>query len=251
MNRFVAEFFGTFSLVFIGCGSAVVNEISGGSLGTLGIALCFGLVVTAMIYAVGDVSGAHLNPAVTIGFATAGRFPWSQTFSYFVAQFLGATVAAWVLRLTFAETDVGQVFQLFESGAEAVSNTAAISLPASLGLTLPAGSWEQTFVLEVVLTWLLMVVILRVAIAGKETGILAGVAIGSVIAMEAAMGGPISGASMNPARSFGPAVVSGNLSHLWVYFVAPILGAVLAVPVDWAISRKPNSEAESSTSQTS
>lgn len=236
MNRFVAELFGTFSLVFIGCGAAVVNEISGGAIGTLGIALCFGLVVTAMIYAVGDVSGAHLNPAVTIGFATAGRFSWSQTLPYFVAQFLGATGAAGVLRILFEEKTTARV---------------GFTLPADLGTTLPAGSWQQTFVLELVLTWMLMVVILRVAIAGKETGILAGVAVGSVIAMEAAMGGPISGASMNPARSFGPAVASGNLSHLWVYFVAPILGAILAVPVDWAISRRPNSDAESSTSQTS
>lgn len=203
-RKLFAECFGTFALVFAGTGAIVVNAASGGQVSHVGVGLTFGLVVLAMIYAVGDVSGAHLNPAVTLGFVVAGRFPRRQVVPYALAQFLGALIASGLLRGCFPND-------------------------ATLGATLPTGSVFQSFVFEAVLTLVLMVVILSVATGGKERGLLAGVAIGSVIAFEALFAGPVSGASMNPARSLAPAVVSGNFTHLWVYLVAPPLGAALAV----------------------
>lgn len=204
-KRCLAEFLGTFGLVFAGTGAIVINEVSGHAITHVGIALVFGLVVLAMIYAFGDVSGAHLNPAVTTAFALARRFPWSEVPGYVVAQVLGAVAASGLLR------------GLFPSHA-------------SLGATLPAGTPTQSFVLEVVLTFLLMLVVLSVSTGAKEKGITAGIAVGAVIALEAMFAGPICGASMNPVRSLAPAVVSGQLQHLWIYLVAPVLGAWLAVP---------------------
>lgn len=210
----LAEALGTFALVFAGCGAAVV-EAQAGALGHVGVALTFGLVVTAAIYAVGEVSGAHINPAVTVAFWAAGRFPGGRVAPYALAQTGGALVASAVLGALFPEA-------------------------GTLGQTVPAGSAIQSLGLEAVLTFLLMLVILGVAVGAKEVGLLAGVAIGGTVAFEALMGGPISGASMNPARSLGPALVgavagSGGLGVLWVYLLGPTLGALVAVPAYRAV----------------
>lgn len=210
MKRHFAEFLGTFALVFAGTGAIVINAVSGGVIGHAGVALTFGLVVMAMIYTVGDVSGAHLNPAVTLGFAAARRFPLRDVPGYVLAQLAGAFAASGLLRVLFP-------------------------MDAKLGATLPAGTAGQSFVLEVVLTGLLMLVILSVSTGAKEKGITAGIAVGGVIALEAMFAGPICGASMNPARSLAPAVVGGNLEHLWVYLTAPVLGALIAVPACAAV----------------
>jgi len=201
----VAEFLGTFFLVFAGTGAIVINEATSGAISHAGIALTFGLVVLAMIYTFGEISGAHLNPAVTIGFFLAGRFAGRQILPYILAQLGGAFAASGLLKLLFPSNE-------------------------TLGATLPRGSDIQSLILELVLTFFLMLVILRVSTGAKEKGITAGIVIGSVIALEAMFAGPICGASMNPARSLSPAVVSGNLGHLWVYLVGTILGAALAVP---------------------
>jgi aquaporin NIP len=206
MRKLAAELFGTFALVFAGTGAIVVNATSGGQVTHVGVALTFGLVVLAMVYAVGDVSGAHLNPAVTVGFTIAGRFPTREVAPYIVAQCAGAFLASGVLRLLFPDHP-------------------------TLGATLPAGTALQSFTLEVILTLLLMFVALSVATGAKERGLMAGVAVGGVVALEALFAGPVCGASMNPARSLAPAVVSGHLEHLWVYLAAPTLGACLAVGV--------------------
>lgn len=204
MNRLLAETVGTFALVFAGTGAIVTNDVAGG-VTHVGIALTFGLIVMAMIYAVGNVSGAHLNPAVTIGFLIAGRFERGRVLPYIAAQLFGAMLASGLLRLLF--------------------------IHPTLGTTLPAGPWWQTFVLETVLTFLLMFTILCVATGSKEQGVMAGAAIGSVVALEAMFAGPISGASMNPARSLAPALVSGNFQYLWMYLVAPVVGAIVAVAI--------------------
>jgi aquaporin Z len=195
---------GTFALVFAGTGAIVINDVSGGTITHVGIALTFGLIVLAMIYAVGDVPGAHLNPAVTLGFFVARRFEGRWVVPYIASQCLGAFLASFTLRLMFPAH-------------------------ATLGATLPAGDAIQSFVLELILTFFLMFVILSVSTGSKEKGILAGVAVGSVIALEALFAGPISGASMNPARSLAPALVSWRLDGLWVYLTAPVLGACAGV----------------------
>src|SRR5262245_17353839 len=204
MRRLAAELLGTFALVFAGTGAIVINDVSGGTVSHVGIALTFGLIVLAMIYAVGDVSGAHLNPAVTLGFFAARRFEARWVAPYVASQCAGALIASLALRLMFPTN-------------------------ATLGATLPAGDPLQSFVLEAVLTFLLMFVILSVSTGSKEKGVLAGVAVGSVIALEALFAGPISGASMNPARSLAPALVSLRLDGLWVYLTAPVLGACAGV----------------------
>jgi aquaporin NIP len=204
MKKLAAEMFGTFALVFAGTGAIVVNDATGGTVSHVGIALTFGLIVLAMIYAVGDVSGAHLNPAVTLGFYAARRFEGRLVVPYVVSQCAGALVASLVLRLMFPTHP-------------------------SLGATLPVGDPLRSFVLELLLTLLLMFVILSVSTGSKEKGVLAGVAVGSVIALEALFAGPISGASMNPARSLAPALMSLRLESLWVYLTAPVLGALAGV----------------------
>ncbi|HEX3800889.1 MAG TPA: aquaporin [Verrucomicrobiae bacterium] len=204
-NKLVSEFIGTFALVFAGTGAVVINETTGG-VTHVGIALTFGLIVLAMIYAVGDVSGAHLNPAVTAAFSLAGRFPISQVLPYIAVQCGGAVLASLILHGLFP-------------------------LDRQLGITLPAGSEMQSFGLEFILTLFLMFVILSVSTGAKEKGITAGIAVGAVIGLEAMFAGPICGASMNPARSLAPAIVSGNLAHLWIYIAAPFAGASFAVPV--------------------
>ena len=207
-----AEFCGTFGLVFIGTGALVVNELTGGDITHVGVSLTFGLSVLAMIYAFGDVSGCHINPAVTIGFWASGRFDGQRVAGYISAQCLGALTASGVVRMLFPAVE-------------------------SLGGTMPRGSQSQAFILEVILTLILMLVILSVSFGAKEKGLLAGVAIGAVITFEALFAGPVSGASMNPARSLGPAILAGEVHSLWVYLSAPIIGAVLAVPLFQVIHR--------------
>ncbi len=204
MKKLAAETIGTFALVFAGTGATTINDVSDGAVTHVGVSLTFGLVVMSMIYAVGDVSGAHLNPAVTLGFWFARRFEGRLVGPYFAGQVAGALAASLCLRLLFAAHP-------------------------TLGTTLPAGPWWQSFVLEFLLTSLLMFVILCVSTGGKEKGMMAGAAIGGVIALEALFAGPICGASMNPARSLAPAVVSGRLEHLWIYLAAPVAGAVAGV----------------------
>jgi aquaporin Z len=204
LRRLIAECFGTFALVFAGTGAIVINDVSGGTVTHVGIALTFGLIVLAMIYALGDVSGCHLNPAVTLGFFAARRFGGRWVVPYLVSQMLGALLASGTLRLMFPAH-------------------------ATLGATLPAGDAIQSFVLEFILTLILMFVILSVSTGSKEKGILAGVAVGSVIALEALFAGPICGASMNPARSLAPALVALRFDSLWIYLTAPVLGACVSV----------------------
>jgi len=200
----VAEAIGTYCLVFAGTAAIITNDTSGGVVTHVGIALTFGLIVLAMIYTIGDISGAHINPAVTLGFVAAGRMSLGNAASFIVAQLVGAIVASLTLWFLFPDH-------------------------ATLGATIPSGSVWQSFILEVILTAMLMFVILNVSTGAKEKGITAGIAIGAVVALEAMFAGPISGASMNPARSIGPALVSMNLTSLWVYIAAPILGAMVAV----------------------
>ena len=204
MKKYLAEMFGTFGLVFAGTGAIIIDQAAGGTITHVGVALTFGLVVLVMIYNFGDISGAHLNPAVTFGFWAARRLPGREVFPYVISQTLGALAASGLLRLLFPQNQL-------------------------LGATLPAGAETQSFVFEVVLTFFLMLTILNVSTGAKEKGITAGIAIGAVIALEAMFAGPICGASMNPARSLAPALMSGHLEHLWLYLIAPPLGACAAM----------------------
>src|SRR5687768_712901 len=204
MKKYVAEFMGTFALVFCGTGAIIINEIKNGAITHVGIAITFGLIVMAMIYALGEKSGAHLNPAVTIAFAFNGNFAVKQVAPYIISQSAGALVASLVLKVLFPES-------------------------ISLGATIPSGSEMQTLILEFILTFLLMLVIINVATGSKEQGLFAGMAIGSVVLLEAMFAGPVSGASMNPARSLAPAVISGKMDHVWIYTVSPIAGAIAAI----------------------
>ena len=196
-----AEAIGTFALVFVGCGAIMVDAETD-ALGQIGISIAFGLVIMAMVYAVGHVSGAHLNPAVTFAFALTRHFPWRLVAGYWVAQVVGAVGAALLLRASLGDD-------------------------ADLGATSPSGSDAQSFVFEVVLTALLLFVIMAVATDTRAVGDAAALAIGGTIALASLVGGPVSGASLNPARSLGPAVVSGELGSLWIYLTAPLLGAAI------------------------
>lgn len=211
-SKYLAELLGTFILVFCGAGSIMVNQQFDGAVGHMGISLTFGLVVMAMIYALGKTSGAHINPAVTLAFWAAGLFKKSEVPGYLVAQFVGAIMAS--MLLGWMMPDAG---------------TSGETLP---GLPIP-----QTFVFEFLLTYILMLVILFVATGDHEQTLMAGAAIGAVVGLEALFAGPATGASMNPARSLGPALASGNLDTLWIYFFAPILGA-LAATGTWLIFNK-------------
>jgi aquaporin Z len=204
LKRFTAELLGTFGLVFAGTGAIIIDQVTGGSITHVGVALTFGMIVLAMIYTFGDISGAHLNPAVTIGFWASRRLPGRDVPVYIAGQIIGALLASGVLRVLFPENK-------------------------PLGATMPAGSELQSFVLEFILTFFLMLTILNVSTGAKEKGITAGIAVGSVIALEAMFAGPICGASMNPARSLAPALISGHLEHLWLYLAAPVLGAACAM----------------------
>jgi aquaporin Z len=204
MKKCLAEAFGTYILVLAGTGAIVVNDVSGGAITHVGIALTFGLVVMAMIYAIGDISGAHLNPAVTLGLFAARRFEGRWVVPYLASQVAGAVLASCTLHLLFEEHP-------------------------TLGATIPVGQVWKSVVLEFLLTLILMLVILNVTLGSPEKTAWAGVAIGSVIGLEALFAGPICGASMNPARSLGPALVSMQLEHVWVYLLAPTLGALAGV----------------------
>ncbi len=212
MKKYLAEAIGTFALIFCGTGAIIVDHQLPGQIGHLGVSITFGLIVTAMIYAFGDHSGAHFNPAVTLGFAFAKLFPKKEILPYMAAQIVGACLASGILKLLFPAN-------------------------VDLGATIPSGTNQQSFVLEVILTFILMLTVLFTSQGSKETGTMAGLAIGGVVLLEALFAGPISGASMNPARSLAPAMVSGNLSALWIYVTAPFIGAFLAVLVWKGISR--------------
>ena len=203
MKKYIAELIGTFALVFCGTGAIIIDQQTNGQVGHIGVAITFGLIVTAMIYAFGGTSGAHLNPAVTIAFSLASLFPKKEILPYIAAQITGAFIATTLLKLLFP-TNI------------------------NLGATIPAGSNLQSFVLEIILTFILMLVILFTSQGSKETGTMAGLAIGGTVLLEAMFAGPICGASMNPARSLSPAIVSGNITTLWIYLTAPVLGAIIA-----------------------
>jgi aquaporin Z len=204
MKKYISEFIGTFSMIFCGTGAMVVNEITGGTVTHVGIAITWGLIVMAMIYAFGETSGAHFNPAVTIAFAFAKKFSWKEVPKYILAQVLGAFLASFVLLFLFPASE-------------------------TLGATIPTVDAGRAFVLELLLSYFLMVVIINVSTGSKEMGIIAGIAVGGVVLLEAMFAGPITSASMNPARSIAPNIVSGNIAGLWLYILAPILGAILAV----------------------
>jgi len=206
-----AEFVGTFGLVFCGTGAIIINEATQGAITHVGIAITFGFVIMSMIYAFGDVSGGHFNPAVTIAFTVARLSKTSLLLPYILSQVAGGVVASLVLKALFP-------------------------MNQTLGVTLPAGSDMQSFILEIILTFFLMLVILSVSQGSKEKGLFAGLAIGGTILLDAMFGGPISGASMNPARSLAPALVTMNFQHLWLYLVAPVCGALLALGV-WKLTR--------------
>jgi len=194
----LAEAIGTFALVFFGCGAIAV-----GTLDPAGIALAFGLVIAVMIYALGHVSGAHFNPAVSVGFALGRHFPWPRVATYAVAQVAGAVAGAALLRVTLGSA-------------------------VPLGVTRPAGSDLQAIAWEAVLTFVLVLVITAVATDTRAVGEAAALAIGGAVALGALVGGPVTGASMNPARSIGPALVSGQLDGLWIYVLGPLVGAGIA-----------------------
>lgn len=215
MRQYLAEIIGTFALVFCGTGAIIINQQSGGVITHAGVAITFGLIVSAMIYALGDISGAHLNPAVTIAFWVAKRFPSKKIIPYIISQAVGAFMASLTLKFLFPGNQL-------------------------LGSTLPAGSAMQSFILELILTFILMFVIIQVASGSKEQGMFAGLAIGSVVLLEAMFAGPICGASMNPIRSIAPAVVSGHLEHLWLYILAPVSGAILGVSSWMVLKHKGN-----------
>jgi len=203
MRKYLAEIIGTFILLFAGTGCVVVEQQTH-ALGLVGIALVWGFVIIALIYAFGDISGTHLNPAVTVAFAVDKRFEWKEVPAYLVSQFTGALGASLLLHFLFRDN-------------------------VTLGLTRPSGSETQAFILEAVMTFILMMVILRVSVGAKEKGITAGIAIGGTVLVLVLFGGPICGTGLNPTRSLAPAIVTGNFEHLWLYMVAPFAGALSAV----------------------
>jgi aquaporin Z len=202
-TRLAAEALGTYFLVFAATGAVAVDAVTHGTLGNIGMSLACGLVVFAMIEAIGDVSGAHMNPAVSVGFALAGRFPWRQVPGYVVAQFAGAFAASFTVRALLPESP-------------------------TLGEHSPHIIAPRAFALECLLGLLLMMTILGVTAKAKERGLQAGLAIGAAVFLGVLVAGPISGGSMNPVRSIAPGVVSGRTDELWIYVLAPMLGAAIA-----------------------
>ncbi|KAK9936649.1 hypothetical protein M0R45_013478 [Rubus argutus] len=202
MQKVIAEVLGTYFLIFAGCGSVVVNLNTDKTVSFPGIAIVWGLVVMVMIYSVGHISGAHFNPAVTVAFATTKRFPWKQVPPYVAAQVLGSILASGTLRL------------IFENHQDHFAGTS------------PKGTPLQSFVIEFIITFYLMFVVSGVATDNRAIGELAGLAVGSTVLLNVMFAGPISGASMNPARSLGPAIVSSHYKDLWIYIVSPTLGAI-------------------------
>lgn len=214
LSKYLAEFIGTFCLVFCGTGAIIIDNLTGGQVGSLGIAATFGTIVLAMIYSFGEKSGAHINPAVSIAFWASGRFKGALLPGYISAQFVGGILASFTLALLFPND-------------------------LNLGATLPQIPDLRALIMEVILTFILMLVIIQVSTGSKEIGTMAGIAIGGVVFLEAAFAGPVTGASMNPARSLGPALVSGNVAEVWIYFVGPICGALLGILV-WKILNTTN-----------
>ena len=211
MKKYIAEFIGTFALVFCGTGAIIVNQQSNGSLGLLGIALTFGIIISAVIYIFGNISGAHINPSVTIALVI-GKLTTKREASFYIsAQIFGAILASGLLKLMFPEN-------------------------LTLGATVPSGELLQSLILEFVLTFFLLLTILGVT-SKKEFSNIAGLIIGLVVTGIILFAGPISGGSFNPARSFAPAIVSGNITALWIYITAPTLGAVLAMII-WKLFNK-------------
>jgi aquaporin NIP len=203
VKKYIAELIGTFAIVLLCTGAGVIDTQTNGVITFPGIAVVCGLVVCTMIYAFGEISGAHFNPAVTFGFWAAGRFPAREILPYAISQLAGAFLASVTLHFLFpADT--------------------------SLGTTQPAGSDMQAFILEVIISFLLMLVIINVAKGSKEQGMFAGLAIGAIVLVNVMFAGPVTGGSMNPARSLAPALVSGNVAHLWIYLTAPFAGAIVA-----------------------
>lgn len=203
MKKYLTEAIGMFILVFVGTGSVVV-EMETAALGLPGIAAVWGLVIIALIYAFGDISGTHINPAVTVAFAVDKRFSWSEVPAYLFAQLIGAFGASLLLHFLFP-------------------------LANNLGVTQPSGSELQSLILETIMTFILMIVILRVSVGAKEKGITAGIAIGGTVWLLVLFGGPVSGTGLNPTRSLAPALVTGNFNALWLYILGPFLGAIAAV----------------------
>ena len=204
MKNYISEFIGTFAMIFCGTGAMTINEVTGGDVTHVGIGITWGLIVMAMIYAFGEISGAHFNPAVSIAFAYAKKFSWKEVPKYIFFQVAGAFAASLLLMWLFPKSEL-------------------------LGATIPSVDVWRAFVLELILTFFLMVVIINVSTGSKEIGMMAGIAIWSVVLLEALFAGPITNASMNPARSLAPNIVSGNIKGLWLYILAPIIGALLAV----------------------
>lgn len=203
VKKFIAEFVGTFSMVFAGCGSIMVSERFPGAIPPGAVPLVFGLTVAAMIYSLGHISGAHFNPAVSLAFAVSRHFPRRELFSYWASQFLGATLASFVL------------WAILPQAAEYGTTAPHVGI-------LPALVWEG------VLSFFLMFVIIAVATDTRAIGTMAGAAIGAIVTVAAVVGGPVTGASLNPARSLAPAIIAGNFESLWIYFLGPCVGTVLA-----------------------
>jgi len=213
MKKYFTEFLGTFILVFCGTGAIIINQQNNGMIGHVGIAMTSGLVVMTLIYAFGNISGAHFNPAVTISFTVSRKFSVRNMIPYVFSQVSGALLASVFLKVLFPQNEF-------------------------LGATIPSGTAMQSFILEIFLTFFLMLVILNVAHGSSEQGMFAGIAIGATVMLEAIFAGPVSGASMNPARSIAPAIISGHVEQLWIYIFAPIAGALLAVPTWRYLSKK-------------
>jgi aquaporin Z len=211
VKKYIAETTGTFALVFCGTGAIIINQETNGAISHAGVAITFGLIVMTMIYTFGNISGAHLNPAVSIALALAKQFDLKVVPAYIMAQMSGAFLASLVLRFLFPNNEF-------------------------LGSTLPSGLPMQSFVLEFILSFILMMVIINIATGDKENKMFAGMVIGSTVLLEAMFAGPICGASMNPARSIAPAIVSGHTEHLWIYIVATVSGAAAAIPI-WKFTR--------------
>ncbi len=222
-RRCVAEGFATFALVFAGCGAVVVDSERGGTLGQVGISAAFGLVIMVMIYATGHVSGAHINPAVTLSFVATRHFSARDALGYVPAQLVGAVAGALLLRLAWEGT------------------------PANLGATVPSVDAGSAFVYELVLTAFLMFVVMAVATDTRAVGAAAAIAIGGTVALDALFGGPVTGASMNPARSFGPALVASEWTDFWIYVLAPLSGAFVGALLYGVIRGRPSRDFDPAT----
>jgi len=203
-RNYISEILGTFCLIFCGTAAMAVNDITDGGVTHVGIAMTWGWVVIAMVYTFGDISGAHLNPAVSVAFAVANKFKWKEVPKYIISQFIGAILASAMVAYLFPES-------------ETLGGTHTILPPV------------KAFITEILLTFFLMLVIIHVSTGAKETGIVAGIVIGGTVMLEALFAGPVTNASMNPTRSLAPAIVSGLYDNLWIYLTAPFIGAILAV----------------------